>query len=1200
LFKLNPATTVIEIWTEFYQPPTPNKTETVWPLETDPQKRQVMAEPDLVNEFLDFGSMQTPSGKAYVADTVDGLSRPVSQRWIEADDRTFLVESVPFQQLKPLLESLPRQAKATAPSNGTAPKPIRMAANALPKSLPLSPTANLGLDRFTLIGSVPASGGNAAKSYDGLLAAFKAQPGLALDYQLVTSATNFVFKGDTTYYVKDLASFTGTNTVIEGGTVVKFTNSTSAQLWVQTPVECQTGPYSPAVFTSYCDDTVGATIPGSSGNPGTNYYGRGISVANGSNLRYLRFAYADMAVYLSSVETVTVAHSQFVKCRNPLWSYVYCTFNLQNDLFHEIDSLAYGDYLTVNGVHLTVHQCTNFFAGIGQATVNLTNSLLVSMEDWGDNCTPNTDETDFLADDNGQVFEHSMAGYHYLVDGTYRNKGSINIDPTLLSEIRQKTTFPPLLLTVPFVADTPLSDRPIRDLDAPDCGYHNDPIDYAWTGLNLTNATLTLTNGVAVCLYGVNGLNLQSGAKLYSEGTSVAFNHLFRYPAVQEQPVNLDGTTGTVHLMQINSAWSVLPEVRMRFTDISHLSDNIYRQVIIANSGSYPFSIFSFTECQLNGGQFYLRPYLYSDPRGMTATFTNNLVHRATITLIQGYNNDQTGLGVKMRNNLFYGCNMQLQNNTGTFPWAIYDNMFDRVSFGTCNSQFNTTGYNGYGNCIQALGGPGNVPVIDFTYAAGPFGDWYQTDTDLYDAGSQLASQSGLSNYTVKTDQDLDTGYVDIGYHYLGISSAAAANNVKVTIEATQPAASENYDGSVVNGTFTVTRSVTTNTSLTVTYQVSGTAVSDTDYDGLSGTVIIPAGTNAACITVHPINDDDVEMLETVTLSLDFNANYIVGSPRVATVTIESDDALPPAPFEVVTNVPCSVSIDYHKPSDSLIISANYATGTPYNFARLDDEGLHTNWPSCSGLLQEIKLATVKTTTNGFTEGEMYFGTGQAGVIGKMTANGSAIYTNWCTLPGEAHLLRGSLCVDQTGIFNHDLIVVTGDVSSDGGGVWRVNGYGNTNRIVDLQTHLEGVITMPNDPGKYGPLAGKILAGGKYLGVIFTIDTNGETNVFNYDDVEGDVGPIYPEDFEIIPADQDLYVCCPYGDYLRKVSREYFSGFVGDLLVIQSGENVTDEELPPRFLIFHWNGTCFQWFEIGYNDTDESVEQACFSSLDLP
>ncbi|MCL5096385.1 MAG: hypothetical protein M1608_02375, partial [Candidatus Omnitrophica bacterium] len=836
-----------------------------------------------------------------------------------------------------------------------------------------------------------------------------------------------------------------------------------------------------------------------------------------------------------------------------------------------------------------------FFDGIGEATVNLTNSLLVSMEDWGDNCTYSVDPPYYPFEDNGLVFKHSLAGYHYLTDDTYRNVGSVNIDPTLLSEIRQKTTFPPLLLTAPFVADAPLSARLIRDLDAPDCGYHNDPIDYAWTGLTLTNATLTLTNGVAVCLYGVNGLNLQSGTKLYSEGTSVAFNHLFRYPAVQEQPVNLDGTTGTVHLLQIYGAWSVLPEVRMRFTDISHLSDNIYRQVIIANSGSYPFSIFFFTDCQLHGGQFYLSPYLYSDPRGMTSTFTNNLVHRATITLIQGYLNDSTGLGVKMRNNLFYGCNMQLQNNTGTFPWAIYDNLFDRVSFGTCNSQFNTTGYNGYGNCIQALGGPGNVPVTDFTYATGPLGDWYQADTDLYDAGSQLASQSGLSNYTVKTDQDLDTDLVDIGYHYWSLNP-----NIKVRIEATQPGAKEQDEyGQVVEGTFTVTRAGSTNSPVRVYYQISGTAENGTDYTTLSDSVLIPAGQYSAQINVHPIDDAVVETTETVCLTLKFDQAYMVTSPYMATVTILDNDLFSFSDSTLVaSNLDLPVSIDFNPASTSLVVSVNYSVDPhPTNIATIDSDGsIQMNRPPCSDLFDEIKLATVKNTANGFTQGEMYFGTGQPGVIGKVTANGLNIYTNWCVLQGEAHRLRGSLYVDQTGVFNHDLIVVTGDFGADGGGVWRIDGNRNTNRIADIETHLEGVITVPNKPDRYGPWAGKILTGGESSNLVYAISVDHQVAPYSY---FADIGVMTPEDIDLIPEDQDLYICCPISNTIRKISRDHFAGLVGDILITNSGEN----NGVPGFCVAHWNGVEIKWQTLDFNDPDlpgENIEQVTFSPVSLP
>jgi len=48
----------------------------------------------------------------------------------------------------------------------------------------------------------------------------------------------------------------------------------------------------------------------------------------------------------------------------------------------------------------------------------------------------------------------------------------------------------------------------------------------AWSGINLSSATLTLTNGVAVAVYGAKGLVLQNGAKFISGGDPLHFNHL--------------------------------------------------------------------------------------------------------------------------------------------------------------------------------------------------------------------------------------------------------------------------------------------------------------------------------------------------------------------------------------------------------------------------------------------------------------------------------------------------------------------------------------------------------------------------------------------------------------------------------------------------------------------------------------------------
>jgi hypothetical protein len=149
--------------------------------------------------------------------------------------------------------------------------------------------------------------------------ASQAAPGLLLDYSIFASATNFVFRGDTTYFVTNAFSLSG-NTKIEGGTVIKFQkdNYPTYRVWlsVQGPVVCQTSMYRPAIFTAKDDDTMGEVISGSSGSPTGSYAQTalwldttGTSVAL-ENLRCLH-SYIGLAFYYNSGHTVR--HSQFVK-----------------------------------------------------------------------------------------------------------------------------------------------------------------------------------------------------------------------------------------------------------------------------------------------------------------------------------------------------------------------------------------------------------------------------------------------------------------------------------------------------------------------------------------------------------------------------------------------------------------------------------------------------------------------------------------------------------------------------------------------------------------------------------------------------------------------------------------------------------------------------------------------------------------------
>jgi len=111
-----------------------------------------------------------------------------------------------------------------------------------------------------------------------------------------------------------------------------------------------------------------------------------------------------------------------------------------------------------------------------------------------------------------------------------------------------------------------------------------------------------------------------------------------------------------------------------------------------------------------------------------------------------------------------------------------------------------------------------------------------------------------------------------------------------LSISATTSAAAESGPTA---GVFTVTRTGATTAALTVAYQLAGTATMGTDYQTLSKSLVIPIGALSATITVNPLLDALAEGSETVIATLAANANYLVGSPSAATLTISD------APFDL-------------------------------------------------------------------------------------------------------------------------------------------------------------------------------------------------------------------------------------------------------------------------------------------------------------
>ena len=150
----------------------------------------------------------------------------------------------------------------------------------------------------------------------------------------------------------------------------------------------------------------------------------------------------------------------------------------------------------------------------------------------------------------------------------------------------------------------------------------------------------------------------------------------------------------------------------------------------------------------------------------------------------------------------------------------------------------------------------------------------------IYNALRSTAIDMGVPGF----DNDTGFGLIQADAALMSILGPIST----VTIAATTPNASE---AGPAPGVFTVTRTGSTGGALTVSYSVSGTATSGSDYIALTGSVTIPAGAASAPITVTPVDDAVIgESNETVVVTLTAAIGYTVGAPASATVTIADND----------------------------------------------------------------------------------------------------------------------------------------------------------------------------------------------------------------------------------------------------------------------------------------------------------------------
>ncbi|MEO8083874.1 MAG: vWA domain-containing protein [Ardenticatenales bacterium] len=249
----------------------------------------------------------------------------------------------------------------------------------------------------------------------------------------------------------------------------------------------------------------------------------------------------------------------------------------------------------------------------------------------------------------------------------------------------------------------------------------------------------------------------------------------------------------------------------------------------------------------------------------------------------------------------------------------------------------------------------------------------------------------------------------------------------------------------------------------------------------------------------------------------------------------------------VATNFNNPIGIDHHAPSQGVVVSVNYPDGRPRNFELVLPTGRHQRFSNLTGFTEEVKIASVweSDCQGGFTTGELFTGTGDPGVIARISPDGSKVQRAWVRLRGENGLLRGSLFQDRYCVFDGDLIVVTTT-----GGIWRVKEDGTQTRIGNLGAHLEGLTTVPNDPARFGPWAGKILIGAEEQGRLYAASADGTIESFQLG--------LTVEDLDIVPPDASFYGVDFQGRRIVTAGPEQWLDKVGDMIAAEENGQLWD------------------------------------------
>ena len=287
--EFNAASTSLEIVTEFLAPPVPDiKARNI---ETD--------DPD--DLVIDFGELAIVAGKAFPINDNNQLALAAwnpsadgqhvrKSWWRTEDERTFLIESVPWSEILPYLDRLAAPADsriAITPQNSRI-SPLNTSSNAHQKPIELA------------------------------LHDYKAE-GLLLDFVILpNSPLSTTFTADQTYYIPSSYS-TGSGVTFEPGSIIKYKQG--AYMLLYGAVNFPPSTHQTPVFTSKDDNTFGEVVqfhpddpndPDSDGDPSNNKAAKALwiyYVTSNTQVKNARIRWAQAGIRYDQSSGVTATHS---------------------------------------------------------------------------------------------------------------------------------------------------------------------------------------------------------------------------------------------------------------------------------------------------------------------------------------------------------------------------------------------------------------------------------------------------------------------------------------------------------------------------------------------------------------------------------------------------------------------------------------------------------------------------------------------------------------------------------------------------------------------------------------------------------------------------------------------------------------------------------------------------------------------------